>query len=430
MDKKINVLIFPCGAENAIEAYYALKDVVNINLFGASGKSDHGEYVFKNYIGNVPLINTSEFIPFLNNIIEDFSIDIIIPTHDDVVLTLAESIVNINAKVLMHGLNQAKICRSKKLTYQQFDNCDFCPKVYKSLDSIDKFPVFIKPDQGQGGKGAVILNNKQELGNNCININDYVICEYLPGEEITVDCLTNYKGELLVIGPRIRSRVTNGISTRSYNIELDDEISKIAHTISDHLKLSGLWYLQLKKDAQGKYKLLEISLRISGTMNLFRVKGINFPLLAVYNALNYNFTPIVNKFNVEVDRALINRYKHNIDYEHVYIDFDDTITRGEFVNPEVMLLIYNIRNQGKKVHLITKHKYNVSDTLYKLRIHSDLFDSIIHLKDFEEKSEFIEHREKSIFIDNSFNERYKIHKKLNIPVFDVDGINLLIDWRN
>ena len=430
MDKKINILIFPCGAENAIEAYFALKDVVNINLFGASGKSDHGEYVFKNYISNVPYINEAEFIPFLNKIIEDYSIDIIIPTHDDVVLKLAESDDDINAKVLMHGLNQAKICRSKKLTYQQFGNSDFCPKVYNSFDSINEFPVFIKPDQGQGGKGAFILNNKQELINNSININDYVICEHLPGEEITVDCLTNYKGELLVIGPRIRSRVTNGISTRSYNIELDDEISKIAHTISDHLKLNGLWYFQLKKDVEGKYKLLEISLRISGTMSLFRVRGVNFPLLAVYNALYYDVSPIVNKFDLEVDRALFNRYRHSIDYNHVYIDFDDTITKGELVNPEVMLFIYNIKNNGKKVHLITKHKHNILETLSKLRIHENLFDTIIHLKEIEEKSDFIQNKEHSIFIDNSFNERYIVHKKLDIPVFDVDGINLLIDWRN
>jgi predicted ATP-grasp superfamily ATP-dependent carboligase len=430
MDKRINVLVFPCGAENAIEAYYALKDVVNINLFGASGKSDHGEYVFKNYIGNVPYINTTEFIPFLNKIIKDFAIDIIIPTHDDVVLKLAESKDNINAKVLMHGLNQAKICRSKKLTYQQFNKSDFCPKVYNDLDSITIFPVFIKPDQGQGGKGAFILYNEQVLNNNSININDYVICELLPGEEITVDCLTNYKGELVFIGPRIRSRVTNGISTRSYNIELDDEIRKIAITISDHLKLNGLWYFQLKKDTEGKYKLLEISLRISGTMSLFRVRGVNFPLLAVYNALNYDVKPIINKFNLEVDRALFNRYRHNINFEHVYIDFDDTITKGNLVNPEVMLFIYNIKNNGKKVHMITKHKHNIFETLTKLRIHENLFDTIIHLKESEEKSEFIEHKEQSIFIDNSFNERYKIHKKLDIPVFDVDGINLLIDWRN
>lgn len=428
MDKRINILVFPCGAENAIEAFYALKDVVNINLFGASGKSDHGEYVFKNYIGNVPYINTAEFIPFLNKIIKDFEIDIIIPTHDDVVLKLAENKDNINAKVLMHGLSQAKICRSKKLTYQQFNNSDFCPKVYNDLDSINTFPVFIKPDNGQGGKGAFVLYNKHEHTN--ININDYVICEYLPGEEITVDCLTNYKGELLFIGPRIRNRVSNGISTRSHNIELVDEIRIIANTINDNLKLNGLWYFQLKKDKEGKFKLLEISLRISGTMSLFRVRGVNFPLLAVYNALNYDVIPIVNKFNIEVDRALFNRYRHNIDYNHVYIDFDDTITKGEFVNPEVMLFIYDIRKNGKQVHLITKHKNNILETLNNLKIHSGLFDSIIQLKEFEEKSDFIINKEYSIFIDNSFNERYDIHKKLDIPVFDVDGINLLIDWRN
>ena len=36
-------------------------------------------------------------------------------------------------------------------------------------------------------------------------------------------------------------------------------------------------------------------------------------------------------------------------------------------------------------------------------------------------------KDKSIFIDNYFKERYEIHQNLNIPVFDVDAIECLID---
>ena len=38
--------------------------------------------------------------------------------------------------------------------------------------------------------------------------------------------------------------------------------------------------------------------------------------------------------------------------------------------------------------------------------------------------------EKAIFIDNAYQERAQVYKNHNIPVFDVDGIEVLMDWRN
>ena len=67
-------------------------------------------------------------------------------------------------------------------------------------------------------------------------------------------------------------------------------------------------------------------------MGLSRNKGINFPLLTIYNNLNIDTKIIENKFNIEVDRAFINRYKIDYHYDTVYIDFDDTLIIKEKVN--------------------------------------------------------------------------------------------------
>ena len=40
---KWNVLIFPAGAENALEIYEALRYNLNVEVFGASGKKDFAE---------------------------------------------------------------------------------------------------------------------------------------------------------------------------------------------------------------------------------------------------------------------------------------------------------------------------------------------------------------------------------------------------
>lgn len=431
MDKNISVLVFPCGAENALEIHQALKDVVNITLFGASSKDNHGSYVFKNYIPDIPYITSDNFINKLNEIITEFKIDVIIPTHDDVVLKLAQEANQIHAKIAVPGLEQAIISRSKKKTYELFNEYAFCPKTFNSLKEINQFPVFAKPDAGQGGKGAILIdeNNIAQLLDK-EHLKDYVLCEYLPGEEITIDCFTDKRGILRFAGPRKRERVFGGISVRSCTIELTAEIEYIAKTISDKMQMNGLWYFQLKKDSNGFYKLLEVSVRASGTMNLYRGLGVNFPLLAIYNLLDYDINILCNDYYLEVDRAFVNRYKHDLAYDTIYIDFDDTITKNGKVNPEVMLFLYNAKLYEKKIILLTKHEQDLHLTLNNLSIHSGLFDEIIHLNKSDLKYQYIKHTNNAIFIDNSFYERSEVKKHVNIPIFDVDAIQTLINWKN
>ena len=58
-----------------------------------------------------------------------------------------------------------------------------------------------------------------------------------------------------------------------------------------------------------------------------------------------------------------------------------------------------------------------------------LFDDIKTLGKHQLKSEVIEKTNNTIFIDNAYKERLEVKKKLNIPVFDVDAIQSLIDWK-
>ncbi len=430
MDKKINVLVFPCGAENGIEIHHALKDVVNLKLFGASGKDDHGRFVYENYIGNVPYITSQDFVDFLNKIILENSIDIIIPTHDDVVVKLAQEQKKINAVIATPGLEQALICRSKKKTYNLFSGYPFCPKIFSSLPGADELPVFVKPDDGQGGKGAMVVNSENVNLLNEELLRDNVICELLPGEELTIDCFTDRKGELRFVGPRKRERVFGGISVRTSTVSLTPELSDIAAVISEKLKMNGLWYFQLKKDVNGAFKLLEVSVRTAGSMNLYRALGVNFPLLTVYNALGYDISILKNDNKITVDRSLQNKYESDLNYNTIYIDFDDTITKDGKANPEVMMFLYNAKWHNKKIILITKHEKDLDETLESLVIHRELFDNIIQIRKDDAKYKYMKNAKASIFIDNAFQERVGVKKHLNMPVFDVDAINALINWKN
>lgn len=429
MNRKIKVLVFPCGSENGLEIHQALKDILNIEVFGASGKKDHGIFLYKNYIGEAPYISDPLFIKKINLIVEENQIDVIFPTHDDIALILAKEEFFLKCKLATPGLFQAEICRSKIKTYKYFEKENFIPKVFQNLEEIDSYPIYAKPDKGQGGKGAVLIEKESDLFKYNIEFENFTITEFLPGEELTVDCFTDLKNNLRFIGPRNRKRILAGISVNSHTVPLSPEIENIAQIINVKLNMRGLWYFQLKQDSKGIFRLLEISVRASGTMNLYRGLGINFPLLTIYDLFGFSIEILRNDFELEVDRAFINRYNFDFDFDIIYLDFDDTVTKNGEVNPIVMFFIYNMLKNKKKIKLITKHKFDIFQTLDTLGISKNLFDEIIQISTSESKSDFIKENEKIIFIDNSFQERLKVKKIHKIPVFDVDAIPTLINWK-
>ncbi|MDF2556950.1 MAG: carbamoylphosphate synthase large subunit short form [Bacillales bacterium] len=424
-----NILVFPCGSEIGLEINNALKFVKNINLFGGSSVSDHGKYVYKNYIEGFPHVDSVDFISNINEVIEKYKIDYIFPAHDSVVLTLGQNQHLINAEILTSTSKTCEICRSKKKTYEYFVGNDFIPQMYYEIEDVKEFPVFLKPDVGQGSNGIALVKNMEELLYQHKNVVDLLTLEYLPGKEYSVDCFTDRNGELKFVGMRERRRVKSGISVNSMNLALPDSVKKIAKIINSKLEFRGMWFFQVKEDVNGLYKLLEIAPRVSGTMNLYRNKGINFPQLCVFDRMGHDVEVIENNFDIEVDRALTNRFNVEVEYKRVYIDFDDTVTLKGNINPYVMMFIYQCISKNIELILITKHMFEIRKTLNKYGIDEKIFEEIMHIKREDKKYKYIKNKENAIFIDDSFVERKEMIDNLGIPVFDIDAIESLIDWR-
>ncbi|WP_078594298.1 ATP-grasp domain-containing protein [Evansella clarkii] len=426
---KYNVLIFPAGSETGIEIYNSLKYNLHFNVFGASGVGDHAKYIYHpdRYVeGDFLYITDENFIERFNKLIEEYKIDFIFPTHDSVALFLSENSHLINARLVCSEINTTRVARSKKETYRTLRGYDFIPKVYKSQNEVDKYPVFLKPDIGEGGRFTKVIHENSGLEGMFSKLNEFVICEYLPGEEFTVDCFTNRKGELLFAGPRTRERVTMGISFHSESTEINKEINEIAHTLNRQFKFRGAWFFQVKGDKEDKFKLMEFSVRQASTVGLYRQLGINFSLLSLFDLLEYDVEMLFNKHNILLDRCLKNSYKLEYYYNKIYIDFDDTLIVNGKVNTLLMRLIFQCLNNRKKVILLTKHPGDLSQSLKKYRISDELFDEIILIPPDKKKADYIDHFN-AVFIDNYFFERKSVKEICGIPVFDVDAVECLLD---
>ena len=427
--QKRRVLVFPCGSENALELHDALAYCVNIDVWGASSREDHGRFVFKNYVGNIPFIQKPEFLSVFNKMILENRVDVVFPTHDTVAQCLAEHAGELACRAVTADAETTRICREKRRTYRLFSDCSFAPRTYQCTEEIETFPVFLKPNAGEGGKNTQLVESRKQANDVLSLAPDLLLVEYLPGVELTVDCFTDRYRRLRFVGARERSRIHYGISVNSKSLALTPEIREMAEEINRRLRMRGLWYFQVKKAVNDHFKLMEISARAAGTMCLYRHRGVNLPLLSVYDAMDLDVEVVDNEFDIEVDRALFSRFQVGFEYDRIYLDLDDTLVcRGE-VQPYVLLLLYQAARQGKPVYLLTRHASDVHQTLKSTKIHAELFAEITALGWDEEKYKALKPGGRPIFIDNAFKERQKAKENLGIPVFDVDAVGCLLDWR-
>lgn len=424
-EKMIRILVFPCGSEIGLEVYRSLRYSRHIELVGASSISDHGRFVYKEYYDQVPFIDSPEFEDFFKRLIQENRIDAVYPTMDLVISTLTGIRDRLGCKVLGSPHETNMLALSKKETYRFFQSKINVPKAYVNFNEIEHFPIFSKPDVGYGSKGTKVLRNLEEVKSRLAMYPEYLLLEYLPGEEYTVDCFTDKAGELLFVGSRKRGRVQKGISVNTFPAtEIAEKALEIAKVLNSEVSFQGAWFFQLKENEQGELSLLEFATRLGGSSSLFRSKGINFALMTVFDAFDYPVEVIENHFGIELDRALDQKFKIDLEYHTVYVDLDDCLLIDDQLNSELIKFIFQSINKSKRIVLITKHERDLTETLLKFRVLS-LFDELIHLRKDQEKSDFMTDRS-AVFIDDSFAERKKVSLKLRIPVFAPDAVSALI----
>lgn len=421
---KKNVLVFPCGSEIALEVYRSLKHSTYFNIIGANSVDDHGRFVFENYIDGLPFIDDENFIIQFKNIIQKFKIDIIYPAMDSVITKLKSYENELGCIIISSALNTTEICLSKELTYQKLHNVILTPKIYSETE-IETYPVFVKPKIGYGSRGAKKIINYEMLLSHLSEFPNSIISEFLPGAEYTVDCFTDMNRTLRFCGARLRKRISNGISVNTIpDDDRNNKFKNIAKILNGNIEFRGAWFFQLKENQNSELVLLEIASRLGGSSSLYRNKGINFAQLSIFDALGQNIEIIQNDYKIELDRALDNKYKIDIEYSEAFIDFDDCIIiDNKFYNTDLMKFIFKCINENIKLTLLSRHKGDLTNRLVELKIIS-LFDRIIHIETNKLKSDYIDNKN-AIFIDDSFSERQDVFNKIGIPVFSIDMIESL-----
>lgn len=399
----LRVLVFPCGSEVGLEISAALEGSRHFEVVGASSVSDHGEFALSEVFA-MPTIHEDGFAAALAGLVIKERIDVLYPAMDSVALAIAKIRDQLACRVALPGSDVVRACSSKRATYELLRGAVAVPREYSAVEEIDAYPAFLKPDDGHGGRDTLLAADAVAAQGHLHRFRDQLILEFLPGEEYTVDCFTDRRGNLRYVAARRRDRVRHGISMRAalLDADADQEFRSFAEGIATVLAMRGAWFFQVKRNRDGALVLLEVACRPAGSSAINRFHGVNLPMLTLFDQMEVDLEITADRsYGAAADRSLRTRIKHDFSYQHLYVDLDDCLIMNGKVNHGMVALIFKAVNHGAKIHLITRCKGDLPEILVRHRLQG-LFDEIHHLTD-ESKSNFI--HANSLFVDDSHVER-------------------------
>ena len=189
------------------------------------------------------------------------------------------------------GVLASALTMDKNKTKQIAENIGIrVPKSYRDLDSIERFPVIIKPVDEGSSKGLFLCNNKEEAGEALKKLRKPIIEDYIVGEELTVGVLNGKALGVLKIIPQADvlydydSKYAKGGSIHEFPAKIEDksykEAMKIAERIHKEFKMKGI----SRSDfilSEGKLYFLEVNsspgmTKTSLIPDLATLKGYSF----------------------------------------------------------------------------------------------------------------------------------------------------------
>jgi carbamoyl-phosphate synthase large subunit len=230
------------------------------------------------------------FIPHLLALCRRHAIDVLVPTVDVELLPIARArhdFESAGVRVMLAPEETLATCVDK-LTLLR--TCDGTVPVgrYAVLDESFAqktwtFPFIVKPRTGAGSRGIEVISSASTLAalprDGC-----YLVQEYLPGEEYSVDVLAAGDGRIVAAVPRARLKVDSGIAVTAMTLH-DSQLEEFAARVAGRIGLRYTANIQFRRSVNGTPTLLEVNARFPGTMPLTVRSGVNMPLLSLRDVL-------------------------------------------------------------------------------------------------------------------------------------------------
>ena len=426
--KPLTVLVYPSNYHVGSDIYQFLQGYPDIELIGVSLSEqesgfDNGQWRYNHYTRLPSGLDDEEKITWFQAFIEMHRVDVVFPTRDHATMLFACNAERFSAKIISPSAHAAKVCYSKRRTYEELRGKIPLPVTCDSPGEIENFPIWAKPSIGVSGAHNFLAENLEDLQRLLDTPDargrDYLFCEYLPGREYTIDCISNIDSELIFCGPRLRRHTLGGTSIDTQSVSVDElpDIKGMAEVISTTLGMTGSWFFQVKENKNKEPTLLEVAARIAGSMNLHLSRGVNFARASLEIAMGYEYAVVENMLNVRMFRSLSTKHciEHRVD--RIYIEnLRSLIFESANINWRLLEFCYHCLAKKIKIILITELCLtDITDVLESHRV-GRIFDDVISLDLFVKSDE----NNHFVFISSDVSSRTYVKQKWKAPVYSAE----------
>lgn len=286
----MNILVTGVGAIIGYGILNSLKQSkYNLVLYGIDiYNTAYGKYLADKFI-QAKLAKSPDYIPFINNIVSKYNIDLIIPGIEQDLYKLWENKSKIKTKIVLNNDLCIKLSKNKYDTYtflkqEKFNGLIPTLKThdyYKCIKSLGT-PFLFKPISSYASKGIEIINNNEEFEfYKKKNTENFILQKIIGDEdkEYTISLFGNGNGGFSdhIILKRYLSQ--EGATSKASYVE-DSDIYLFISKLCDILKPVGPTNIQVRKE-NSKVYLLEINPRISSACSLRTKMGYNEPEMCI-----------------------------------------------------------------------------------------------------------------------------------------------------
>jgi carbamoyl-phosphate synthase large subunit len=307
MNKVVKVLFL--GASKRVSLFErfihaAHLENVKIELFSCEIKDDF--YPISNLATILvgPKFNDISFSSWLIDLVNKYSIDIIIPNMDSATVVLSEILESniLSNTYLVVSSNFLCTTMEDKIAAADFFKSNNFP-IVENDDNV--FPKIIKYRTGFGSKRIYCVNSLEDMQiiSDKIDINDYIIQNFITGRETTVDMHISKKGDLVGYVLRDRLETSDG-EVMICETRLPNESEMMILELISHIPgWLGCITIQYFTDQDGQIFINEINPRFGGGVTCSIESGLDIPRNILREFLGKNIIKPVNLKNIYMTRS-------------------------------------------------------------------------------------------------------------------------------
>lgn len=223
-----------------------------------SNEENVSKYFYDSFFCSTPLSDEEQYENELFAYCRKHQIDLIVPAtaYDLFFLSQRKQVFleDLNCKIAVPDQEHLTVFLDKSKAYFFLSERGFPVQQHENPLSTHAFPLIGKPNRGGGGKGIVVINNRDDLHAGHYNYSDYLWTAHVERfKEYSIDFAVNDRGQVSTPVCRERLSVSLGIALVTESVELAGSFASLIKDTFCNTGMSGFYNLQFISTPECEY---------------------------------------------------------------------------------------------------------------------------------------------------------------------------------